>query len=550
MMIPEENNSGLICRAADYCRYENRLKERSNCMSPGELKEKGIEKVKTIIYGRTVFVVLAILLQFAMMISIYLFLRDYSLIVYGFLVILGVMVVLHLYNSRENPDLKLVWMLPILVFPVFGALLYLYISGQPGTKIIKNRLEKLSMETAPFVLQDVQTRQQLKEENAQMGHFSDYMNQYAHCPVYGQTEAKFYPLGDDQFPDILEELRKAEKFIFLEFFIVEEGVMWNSILEILKEKAHEGVEVRFMYDGMCVLSLLPYFYPKLLEEDGIQCKMFSPIKPFFSSHYNNRDHRKILVIDGKVAFTGGTNLADEYINQKERFGHWKDTAIMLKGCAVERFTYLFLEMWNISEQKPENYETYRSPLMPAIRQDGYFIPYGVSPFGYERVGKRVYLDILNTAQNYVHIMTPYLILDYEMIMALTYAAKRNVDVKIIMPHIPDKKYAFTLAKTYYNELLEAGISIYEYTPGFVHAKIFVSDDEKAVVGTVNLDYRSLYHHFECGIVLYKNSEILTIEQDYQNTLEKCQTVTEDDYGRQNILTRMTGKMLRIIAPLM
>lgn len=519
-------------------------------MGIGELKEKGIKRVKTIIYGRTLFVVLAFLVQFALIIATYIYLREYSYVINAVFVILGILVVLHLFNGRENPDFKLVWMLPILMFPVFGALFYLYILEQPGTKIIKKRLEKLNGETKKYLTQDEAAKEQLDNKNELMGHFADYMYQFDSAPVYDQTCAKFYPLGDDWYIDMLEELKKAEKFIFMEYFIVEEGVMWNSILEILKQKVKEGVEVRFMYDGMCVLALLPYFYPKLLEAEGIKCKMFSPIKPVFSSHYNNRDHRKILVIDGKVAFTGGTNLADEYVNRKERFGHWKDTAIMIKGKAVEKFTYLFLEMWNISEQKPEDYEKYRSPMMPDIKPDGYFMPYGVSPFGEERIGKRVYLDILNTAHKYVHIMTPYLILDYEMMMALVYAAKRGIDVKIIMPHIPDKKTAFALAKTYYNELLEAGIAIYEYTPGFVHAKIFVSDDEKAVVGTVNLDYRSLYHHFECGVVLYENSEIGAIEEDYQRTLEKCQIVTDKDYKRQSVWNRLTGRFLRIFAPLM
>lgn len=509
-----------------------------------------MKKIKSLIYGRTLFVVLAFLVQFALIISTYIYLRDYSMVVYGIFVILGILVVLHLFNGRENPDLKLVWMLPVLVFPIFGAMFYLYITTQPGTKLIKKRLEKLTEETKEYVTQSKEVKGQLIEENKQMGHFADYMYEYGNCPVYSDTKAVYYPLGDDWFQDVLSELKKAERFIFLEFFIVEEGFLWNSVLEILKEKAKSGVEVRVMYDGMCVLALLPYFYPKLLQEEGIQCKMFSPIRPMFSSHYNNRDHRKILVIDGKVAFTGGTNLADEYINRKERFGHWKDTAVMLKGKAVEKFTYLFLEMWNITEQKPENYEKYRFPQEENRVQDGYFIPYGVSPFGQERIGKRVYLDILNTAQKYVHIMTPYLILDYEMMMALTYAAKRGVDVKITMPHIPDKKAAFALAKTYYNELLEAGISIYEYTLGFVHAKIFVSDDEKAVVGTVNLDYRSLYHHFECGVMLYKNSEVSVIEKDYQETLKKCQVVTEKDYANQKVLDRITGRVLRIFAPLM
>lgn len=519
-------------------------------MTLEKVKKKGIKGVKTVIYGRTLFVIAAFLIQFAMMISVYLYLRDYSLFVYVAFIILGILVVLHLFNSGKNPDFKLVWMLPVLVFPVFGSLFYLYIMTQPGTRLLRKRLDDLAVKTEGCLQQEESVRESLERENARMAHFSDYIYHYAHCPVYDRTEAHFYPLGDDQFPDILAELEKAEKFIFLEYFIVEEGFMWNSILEVLKKKAKEGVEVRVMYDGMCVLALLPYFYPMLLEAEGIKCKMFSPIKPVFSTHYNNRDHRKIIVIDGKVAFTGGTNLADEYINKIERFGHWKDTAVKLRGKAVEKFTYLFLEMWNVSEQKAEDYGKYRSPQMTDVSQDGYFIPYGVSPFGEERVGKRVYLDILNTAQRYVHIMTPYLILDYEMTMALIYAARRGVDVRIIMPHIPDKKAVFALAKTYYNELLAAGVAIYEYTPGFVHAKIFVSDDEKATVGTVNLDYRSLYHHFECGVILYRNSEIRAIEKDYMETLEKCQIVTTQDYARQSFVNRLTGRVLRILAPLM
>ena len=285
-------------------------------MTAGEIKQKGIRGVKTIIYGRTLFVVLAFLLQFALIISTFVFLRDYSILIFYIFVVLGILVVLHLFNSMDDPEFKLVWMLPILIFPIFGALLYLWIAMQPGVPIIKKRLQRLTGETKPYVTQEASVKEELQKANPQIGHLCDYMYHYGNCPVYDKTEAKFYPLGDDQFEDILTELRKAEKFIFLEYFIVEEGFMWNSILEVLKEKVKEGVEVRFMYDGMCVLALLPYFYPKLLQSEGIQCKMFSPIKPLFSSHYNNRDHRKILVIDGKVAFTGGTNLADEYINKK------------------------------------------------------------------------------------------------------------------------------------------------------------------------------------------------------------------------------------------
>ena len=305
-----------------------------------------------------------------------------------------------------------------------------------------------------------------------------------------------------------------------------------------------------MYDGTCALWYLPRKYPQQLQKEGIKCKMFSPVKILFSPHFNNRDHRKIVVVDGKVAFTGGINLADEYINEKVRFGHWKDVGIMLTGDAVERFTYMFLEMWNVSEKKEDNYSLYERPDNFLQESDGYVIPYSVCPLGPERVGERVYLDIINTAHTDVHIMTPYLIPDHQMLTALTYAAKRGVEVIIIMPHIPDKKYAFVLAKTYYNQLLEAGVRICEYEPGFVHAKAFVSDGEKAVVGTVNLDYRSLYHHFECGVILYKNSQVAEVERDIQETLKKSLEMTIEDYKRLRLRDRMLGRIMRIIAPMM
>ncbi len=519
-------------------------------MKKEELTKKNIKKLKTIIYGRTLIVLLAFVIQFVLMYFSYLWLREYSYILYGVFSLISAVMVLHLFNAPGTPDLKLVWMLPIALFPVFGALFYLYITAQLGTHVMQKRLKLLSVYTGQSIEQDAEMKEKLSGHNAHMSHFADYLLTYDNSPVYGKTQVTYYPLGDDQFPDILEELKKAEKFIFMEFFIVEEGYMWNSVLEILKEKAKAGVEVRFMYDGMCSLYLLPDFYPKVLEKEGIKCKTFSPIKPIFSSRYNNRDHRKILVIDGKVAFTGGTNLADEYINRKLRFGHWKDTAIRLRGDAAERFTFMFLEMWNVSEHTEENYAQYKSPAEACMPHDGYVIPYSASPYGTERVGKRVYLDILNTAEEYVHIMTPYLIVDYEMMKALTYAAKRGVEVVIIMPHIPDKKYAFILAKTYYNELLEAGVKIYEYIPGFVHAKVFAADDEKAVVGSLNLDYRSLYHHFECAAFLYRNSEIAAIKKDFDETLAKCQEVTVEDYKKQKLWVRIAGKVLRMLSPLM
>lgn len=520
-------------------------------MQSEEMKKKGLKGVKTIIFGRTLIVVFAFLIQFALIISSFIWLKDYSFYIYAGFVVLGVLVLLHLFNSRGNPDFKLVWMLPLTVVPVFGALFYLYINSQPGTRMIYQRLQYLGKFTKQYVTQKEKVKKDLEQKNPQMGHLASYLMEYGTCPVYEHTLVTYFPLGDEQFPAMLKELEKAEKFIFMEYFILEEGYMWNTVLELLKKKVKEGVEVRVMYDGMCVLALLPSFYPRILEREGIQCKMFAPIKPFFSPHYNNRDHRKILVVDGKVAFTGGTNLADEYINKKERFGHWKDTAVMLKGEAVQNFTMMFLQMWNVSERGKEDYAKYLTPKSLDIRRElGFVLPYADSPFDHENIGEQVYFHLLNHAKKYVHIMTPYLILDNEMVTNLTYTAKCGIEVIIIMPHIPDKWYAFAVAQTYYEELISAGVQIYEYTPGFVHAKVFVSDNDTATVGTINLDYRSLYHHFECGTFIYNNPVVWEIERDFQNTLKACQKITMLDVKARRIGMKMVGSVLRLIAPLM
>ena len=279
--------------------------------------------------------------------------------------------------------------------------------------------------------------------------------------------------------------------------------------------------------------------------------MMNPIKPFLSTVQNNRDHRKICVIDGRVGFTGGINLGDEYINRKERFGHWKDTAVMLKGDAVQSLTMLFLQMWNVDEKEEEHYGHYLTPRRQGLRRElGYVLPYGDSPFDDENVGEEVYFHILNHAKKYVHIMTPYLILDNEMITTLTRAAKSGIEVIIIMPHIPDKWYAFVVAKTYYRELIRAGVQIYEYKPGFVHAKVFVSDDDTATVGTINLDYRSLYLHFECGVFIYNNSVVDRVERDFQETLMKCHKVSLVELRNRSLFSKIAGQVLRLVAPLM
>ena len=376
------------------------------------------------------------------------------------------------------------------------------------------------------------------------------MSNYGGYPIYKNTRVTYFPQGEDKFAELLIQLDKAEKFIFMEYFIIEEGEMWGAVLEILKKKAAEGVEVRVMYDGMCSVVLLPYGYPKQLEKFGIKCKMFAPVIPVLTTSQNNRDHRKIVSIDGKVAFTGGVNLSDEYINRKVLYGHWKDTAVMLEGDAAKSMTMMFLQMWNITEKTEDIYADYIPDIPEIPDADGYVMPYADSPLDGMNVGEQVYLDILNTAERYVHIMTPYLILDNEMITALTHAAMRGIDVKLILPHIPDKKYAYMLARSHYKELIEGGVKIFEYEPGFVHAKVFVSDDRKAVVGSINLDFRSLYLHFECAAFMYKCSEIAAIEGDYRKTLKKCIRIDMENIRKYPIGKKLLGSCLRLIAPLM
>lgn len=515
---------------------------------------KKARKLLRIIFGRTAFVVMSLLLQISILLAGFRFLSHYMVYIYGGFTLLSAFVILYVVNKDENPSFKLAWIIPITVIPVFGTLLYLFLELQWEGKIINRRLRENISDTQPYLKQNPRYMEQLAKTSRSNANLAAYIENSGSYPVYGNTNVKYYPVGEEMFEDMKKELEKAKRFIFLEYFIVERGEMWDSILEILERKVQEGVEVRFMYDGMCCLVLLPYSYPRELRAKGLKAKMFAPIRPALSTYQNNRDHRKILVIDGHTAFTGGINLADEYINRKVRFGHWKDTGIMVKGDAVTSFTMMFLQMWNITEKEPEDYGRYlRDPEFfypPELSMEGFVIPYGDSPLDQETVGELVYLDIINTARNYVHIMTPYLILNYELVQALQFAAKRGVETIIIMPHIPDKEYAFLLAKAHYEELIRAGVQIYEYTPGFVHAKVFTSDDEKAVVGTINMDYRSLYLHFECAAYIYRNEVIKDVERDFKETLAKSQVITLEECRHYPWYKKFAGRVLRLFAPLM
>ena len=512
---------------------------------------KAKKGIFNILFSRLFILVMLVAIQLVVFAATVTYMKDYATYIYALFLILGIGSVIYLINSTSNPNFKLTWILLIMATPIVGAVFYIYVKTQPGTAYLKKRFADLNKATKPYMLQDKDVLEDVRISKPANANLVSYLNHSISYPMYRNTTVEYFASGEEKFQTLKQELLKAEEYIFMEYFIVEKGVMWNEILDILKEKVWQGVDVRFMYDGMCSMQLVPYHYDKELRRAGIKCKQFSPIRPILSSHQNNRDHRKICVIDGKVAFTGGINLADEYINKKERFGHWKDTAIMLKGDAVQSFTMMFLQMWNVTEKRVEDYSRYLTTKSQDMKRElGFVLPYADSPYDDKNVGEQVYLHILNHAKKYVHIMTPYLILDDDMLATLEYVAECGVEVIILMPHIPDKWYAFAVARTYYESLIKAGVQIYEYTPGFVHAKVFVSDNDTATVGTVNLDYRSLYHHFECGAFIYNNPVVWDIEKDFQNTLEKSQKITLEDVKNRSVVQKVCGRLLRLIAPLM
>lgn len=510
-------------------------------------QKKGLLRI---LFSRVGVAAVLLLVQLFMLYSLYDLLRDEYQIFTTALAAFSLVMVFYLFDSDMDATGKLTWLLIITLLPLPGAMLLLFTQKDIGHRAVKQRISQLLEDTQGILRQDEELINAPELVDSGVSALCTFLNRTGCFPVYKNTAVKYYPLGEDKYADMLKDLKKAHRFIFLEYFIIDEGEMWGHVLKILADKAKQGVDVRVMYDGMCEVTLLPADYPKRLAELGIKCKPFSPIYPFLSTHYNYRDHRKILVIDGKTAYTGGVNLADEYINKKKRFGHWKDTALRLQGEAAESFTLMFLQMWNLTEHDPQWNEFIKPTKRFRYPSDGYVIPYCDCPLDKFKVGESVYMDILSRAKKYVHIMTPYLILDNELEMALKFAAQRGVDVKLILPGIPDKKAAYALAKSHYPYLVDAGVKIYEYTPGFVHAKVFVSDDEKAVVGTINLDYRSLYHHFECAAFIYRSACIADIERDFAATLEKCREVTPYTIKHEKIFYKVAGTVMKLVAPLM
>lgn len=500
-----------------------------------------------IVFRRRVGVIALILLQLALIVMTFLSAGTKYSLFDPIMSLISYIVVIYILGIEDKPAYKLTWVVLILAFPFFGGVFYLMFKSQQSTKRFGRKFENIEEKSLPLLIRNEETERELEKFDRNCYQNSKYLFSHKGFPVYKATTTEYFDIGEKKFEKLVCELKKAEKFIFLEYFIISKGFMWETILEVLQEKAQKGVEVRLIYDDIGCFMLLPKNYHKILEKMGIKCVMFNPFVPVLSTIQNNRDHRKIAIIDGRVAFTGGVNIGDEYINIKERFGHWKDTAIMIKGEAVWSLTVMFLQTWNVFKAEDEDFTIYKGNF--SEENDGFVQPYCDRPLDDDNVSEHVYMSMINRAYDYLYITTPYLILEDAMASALCNAAKTGVDVKIITPHIPDKAYVHMVTRSYYYSLLKAGVKIYEYKKGFIHAKTFVSDDKTATVGTVNADYRSLYLHFECGVLLHGSLAVEAVKEDFLNTLSECVEIEQKDCKR-NIFVRIAQRLLKLFAPLM
>jgi cardiolipin synthase len=514
--------------------------------------KKGVKKkFGGAVFRRRAFVILILLVQ----IGFFIFLiigssMSFQYISWG-LNVLSIIVSIHVLNKKEKAAYKLTWIFLIMTFPIFGGILYIIFYFQSNPRTLKRLIRRTINQSRPSFSLAGNSLPALAASLPEHLPQAHYLQEYAGFPVYTRTRTEYFPSGEAFFPRLLEELEKAERYIFMEFFILREGVMLDPILEIMEKKSRAGLDVRIIYDDLgCFMSLPPDF-SRSLKQRGIQCLVFNPFRPIFSSLQNNRDHRKIISIDGKTAFTGGMNLADEYINAVERFGHWKDAAILITGEAAWSLTLIFLQMWNLRRKDPDLYGTlypWQNGPCP-VESDGFVQPYADSPIDDENVGEHVYIQIINSARKYVYINTPYLVVDDNLLSALTLAAKSGVDVRIITPHRWDKWMVAICSRSYYRQLVAAGVKVYEYTSGFNHSKTFVSDDRVATVGTTNLDFRSLYLHFECGVLLYGSRAVRAVKKDFLNTIPVSHEVTLDECAR-SVFRKIIPDVLRIFAPLM
>lgn len=538
------------------------MKRKRNKEENGRHSRGGEGKYSTIhkrwmrrLFRRRVITVLLLIIQLAFILYAIVYSSRVSTVLTWCLNIFSVVVCVYILNKHDKGSFKLAWIFQILLFPLFGGMLYVFFMSQSSLRRFALKYHDVDTETRPLFLLSGDELAEASAVSPDCQTHMRYLQNKCGFPVYGNTETKFLPSGEEKLECLLAELKKAEKYIFLEYFIISEGKMWSPILQILCEKAAAGVKVRVMYDDVGCFLLLPENYPKQLASYGIECIVFNRFIPFLSTRQNNRDHRKIVSIDGKVAFTGGINIGDEYINAVDKHGHWKDCSVMLRGNAAWSLTLIFLEMWKLCcdakdvPYKPEDDFMVYYPGKMELPENGYVQPYADSPLDDERVGEHVYMQMITNAKKYLYITTPYLILDDSMVTELCLAAKSGVDVRIITPQNGDHGYVHATTRSYYRDLIAGGVRIYEYKNGFIHAKMFVSDDKVATVGTINLDFRSLYMHFECGTVLNGCSAVSDIREDLEKTINRSVEITEQDC-HFSFTMRVIQTLLRLFAPLM
>lgn len=513
-----------------------------------DINEKTVEKEVNYIPFRYILAVFITLLEVLTVIGIVAVLCYYVPYFYLAAWATEIFCVIRIIASDDNPDYKVPWLLFVLIIPIAGFMLYfMFYSRTLQNRFIK-RLDTLKSQGYQY--DDSAQIAKLQDENPIVASQAKMLMGIAEAHLFTDTKQEYFPLGEDMHRRLLEDLETAEKFIYMEYFIIEEGKFWNSILNILKRKANAGVEVKVLYDDIGCMMTLPGDYHKTLKSYGIDATPFSRLKGNADSEFNNRSHRKITVIDGKIGYTGGVNIADEYINEIVKYGHWKDTAIRLEGEAVRELTKLFLVDFGINVRKMPDI---RDDLYPKteVKEHGYVVPFGDGPHPLynRRVGKSVIQNMLSGATRYMWMTTPYLIIDNDLCQSIENAALRGVDVRIIVPHIPDKKLVFGMTQSFYHRLMAAGVRIYEYEPGFIHAKSYLADDNQAMIGTINLDYRSLVHHFENGVWMYDCESIKDLKSDMEDTLRKCIEVTPKML-KTNLLQRFIRAVVRIFAPML
>ena len=509
-----------------------------------------MKNFKRLIFNRVVLTGLLVLFQLGFIVLELQKLGSFYLYLSVLLKCISILVTFYLIYKPTNPEIKIAWIVPVLLLPLFGGaffLLFGHVFIPVGLRAKLEKVRKIKIK-GHYWQKDILAEIEKKEMS--IANQCRYIEHYSGAPVYKNTKATYFKSGEDYFEKLIKALRSAEKYIFIEFFIIKQGEMWEQVHQVLREKVSAGVEVRVMYDDVGSGFDLPNGYADTLEREGIKSVAFNKLFPLMALILNNRDHRKIVVIDGKIAFTGGINIADEYINKKELFGHWKDNGVMIEGEAVWSFTVMFLQMWNAMREEDQNYLDYKEPMEKAVYEDGFCQPYGSAPLEAERIGETIYLNMLGAAKKYIYIYTPYFIVDHDMLSCLMRAAKRGVDVRMVTPGIPDKRKVYWLTQASYEQLLTAGVKVMQYTPGFMHAKCVLCDDEIAVIGSVNFDYRSFYHHFECGVLLYQSQACTELKKDMEETFAKCEKV-DHKWCQTHVKGHpVLGLMLKLFSPLL